>query len=183
VEITRGFWMGQTEVTQAAFKKVMESDPSSFKGDQLPVEMVRWVQASSYCEKVGLRLPSEAEWEYAARAGTVGPRYGDLEQIAWHSGNSSKSTHPVAQKVANAFGFHDMLGNVSEWVGGMYDAKQYDRENNDPKRPSAALTAISVLRGGAWNDYPQKIRVSHRSRTVRMLLFVDVGFRCAGDLP
>jgi formylglycine-generating enzyme required for sulfatase activity len=182
VEITRGFWIGQTEVTQATWKKVVGSDPSRFKGDQLPIEMVSWEEAGSYCKAVGLRLPTEAEWEYAARAGTIGPRYGDLEQIAWYRSNSN-STHPVGQRVANAFGLYDMLGNVFEWVGDWYDEKHYERrESKDPKGPSGPL-AYRTLRGSSWDNVPQWVRVSVRGQDEPAFRGMLIGFRCAGDLP
>jgi len=114
VTLTRGFWLGKTEVTQAAFERLMGYNPSVFEGPDLPVEYVSWVEADQYCRTVGGRLPSEAEWEYAARAGTTGSRYGNLDEIAWYWGNS-RSTHPVGQKKPNAFGLYDMLGNVVEW--------------------------------------------------------------------
>jgi formylglycine-generating enzyme required for sulfatase activity len=181
VEITRGFWMGQTEVTQAAWKKVMGSDPSMFKSDQLPVEKVSWGEAVSYCKAVGLRLPSEAEWEYAARAGTTGPRYEDLEQIAWYSNNSNRSTHPVAQKAPNAFGLYDMLGNVWERAGDCYDENYYQRqEGRDPQGPSGPFES-RVMRGGSWNFVPRGVRVSDRLGVGPALRYNSVGFRCAGE--
>ena len=82
VQIANGFWLGQTEVTQAAWKKVMNDNPSNFKSDQLPVEQVDWTQAGNYCKAIGGRLPTEKEWEYAARGGTTGPRYGPLDAVA-----------------------------------------------------------------------------------------------------
>lgn len=117
VELTEGFWMGETEVTQAAYKRVAQYDnPSYFKGDDLPVDSVDWREAKAYCESTGGRLPTEAEWEWAARAGTTGATYGNLDDVAWYLANSQSKTHPVGKKAANAFRLHDMLGNVSEWT-------------------------------------------------------------------
>ncbi len=104
VRISRGFWLGQTEVTQAAYEKLAGSNPSNFKGEERPVEQVSWDDARKYCEAAGGRLPTEAEWEYAARAGSTASRYGELDAIAWFSGNSGNQTHPVKQKQPNALG-------------------------------------------------------------------------------
>ncbi|MSV29798.1 MAG: hypothetical protein EXQ52_13790 [Bryobacterales bacterium] len=161
-QIANGFWLGQTEVTQAAWKKVKGGNPSYFKGDQLPVEQVSWTQANDYCKTVGLRLPTEKEWEYAARAGTVGARYGTLDAVAWYFGTSGATTHPAGLKQANAFGLYDMLGNVWEWVDD--------------------VSGGGVLRGGSWVSVPRFIRVSYRFRAERTYRAVDTGLRCAGEL-
>ena len=164
-QIADGFWLGQTEVTQAAWKRVMNSSPSYFKGDQLPIEQVNWTEAGDYCKAIGGRLPTEKEWEYAARAGTTDARYGALDAIAWYSGNSGKSTHPVGLKQANAYGLYDMLGNVWEWTSDSYGA------------------GMKVFCGGSWNNLPQFVRVSYRNRIEPTFRNVDIGFRCAGELP
>jgi formylglycine-generating enzyme required for sulfatase activity len=116
VRISKGFWLGQTQVTQAACKEVMKSNPSRFKDDELAVENVTWHDAVKYCETVGGRLPTEAEWEYAARAGSNAARYGDVDAIAWYGKNSGSTSHAVGGKQPNQFGLFDMLGNVWEWV-------------------------------------------------------------------
>ena len=120
VTLTKGFWLSQTPVTQAAYKKVVGSNPSHYVGDQLPVEGVSWNDAKAYCESVDMRLPTEAEWEYAARGGNPSKLYGQLDQIAWYGANTSNSTAEVGKKQPNAFGLYDMLGDVFVWVADWY---------------------------------------------------------------
>ncbi|PJB46490.1 MAG: hypothetical protein CO108_05810, partial [Deltaproteobacteria bacterium CG_4_9_14_3_um_filter_63_12] len=141
VTLTRGFFMKATEVTQGEYKALMGNNPSRFKscGENCPVEQVNWREAVDYCQALsrsegleecygdgrrlksldcaGYRLPTESEWEYAARAGTTGARYGDLSEIGWCNGSR---THAVGQKKANAWGLYDMIGNVDEWTGDWY---------------------------------------------------------------
>jgi formylglycine-generating enzyme required for sulfatase activity/phenylpyruvate tautomerase PptA (4-oxalocrotonate tautomerase family) len=164
-QIANGFWLGQTEVTQAAWKKVNSGDnPSRFKGEQLPVDSVDWKQASAHCEAIGGRLPTEKEWEYAARAGTTGPRYDDLDAVAWYDKNSGKTTQPVGLKQPDAFGLYDMLGNVWEWTSDNYDA------------------TTKVVRGGSWFGYAGFVRASYRNWYVPAFRSSSIGFRCVGEL-
>ena len=165
-KIPNGFWLGQTEVTQAAWKKVKGNNPSHHKGDELPVEAVLGSEAADYCKVIGGRLPSEAEWEYAARAGSETSRYGDLDAIAWQRGNSNSVTHPVGQKRPNAFSLYDMLGNIAEWT-------------TPPGDPSKWF----VERGGSVYSTSDEIRVSFRQESGpsnRFLLIIVNGFRCVG---
>jgi formylglycine-generating enzyme len=177
VTITRGFWLGQTPVTQAAYQRVIGSNPSRFKGTNLPVEQVTWEEARAYCAAIGGRLPTEAEWEYAARAGTTGSRYGDLDQIAWHQDNSGSRTHEVAQKQPNAYGLYDMLGNVFQWTADWYGFYTPGAQS-DPSGPSNGQGR--VLRGGSWLHPPKVLRVSIRGRGVPGDRNFIVGFRCVG---
>ncbi len=178
VTLTRGFWLSQTEVTQAAFRRIMGYNPSVFDGDNLPVESVSWDEADAYCTAIGGRLPTEWEWEYAARAGTTGSRYGNLDDIAWYWGNSKWSTHPVGQKKPNAFGLYDMLGNVVEWTHTFYSV-QLNQENINPTGPSTA--EYKELRGGGWWDDPDLVRASYRRRFEPTDEDYNIGFRCVSQ--
>jgi formylglycine-generating enzyme required for sulfatase activity len=162
VVISNDFWLGQTEVTQAAWTKIMGGNPSYFKSDQLPVETVSWNEAKNYCGMVNGRLPTEQEWEYAARAGTTGPRYGSPDAVAWYGQNSNGTTHPVGLKQPNPFGLYDLLGNVWEWTSTDYD------------------TQTKVVRGGAWDSFPWGPRASTRSMADRRGSEA-LGFRCVGE--
>ncbi|MFN7925896.1 MAG: SUMF1/EgtB/PvdO family nonheme iron enzyme [Bryobacteraceae bacterium] len=177
VQLTSGFWMGQTEVTQAAWTKVMGTDPSHFKGADLPVESVSWEDANRYCQAISGRLPTEAEWEYAARAGATAPD--DLKSFAWFDANSDRKTHPVAKLNPNQWGLYDMLGNVWEWVGDWYGPYGGGLVK-DPRGP--AVGERRVLRGGSWDDLPVYVRVSYRNGSGPTYRFGSIGFRCAGEL-
>jgi formylglycine-generating enzyme required for sulfatase activity len=156
------FRLGETDVTQSAFERVMATNPSHFKGAQRPVDSVTWNEAATYCSKIGGRLPTEAEWEYAARAGTTGSRYGDLDSIAWYHENSGKRTHEVKQKAPNAFGLYDMLGNVYQWMADWDEAGTY-----------------RSLRGGAWDGDSRDVRVSLHGYIWPDGRYNTTGFRCA----
>jgi formylglycine-generating enzyme required for sulfatase activity len=166
VTFAKGFWMGQTLVTQAAYKRVMGKTPSFFHGsDQLPVEKVNWGDVKQYCEAVGMRIPSEAEWEYAARANNPAARYGELDAIAWYRDNSLGHSHDVAQKQPNAWQLYDMLGNLWEWT------TDWIKPDSDYK----------VLRGGSWTTSAPGIRVSIRSFDGPDVHRKFTGFRCVGE--
>jgi serine/threonine-protein kinase len=165
VNIPQGFWMGQTEVTQEAYRRVTGQDPSRFKGDRLPVEQVNWQEAQAYCEAVGMRLPTEQEWEYAARAGDASPRYGSLEAVAWYNGNSHMQTHEVGQKQPNAWGLYDMLGNVWEWTAS----------------GDGISLNLKKVRGGSWYDLPRIARVSDFNLDGLGSRRDFTGVRCSGE--
>lgn len=159
VRISSGFWMGKYEVTQAQWERVMGSNPSSFKacGSRCPVEDVSWNETRAFIDKFTAldagrgnryRLPTEAEWEYAARGGRkTGERHGPVDRIAWYGANSAGTTHRVGGKAANGYLLHDMLGNVSEWVEDRYGEYAGGAET-DPRGPNAGPNRIH--RGGNW---------------------------------
>jgi formylglycine-generating enzyme required for sulfatase activity len=181
-------------VTQALYAQVTGRRPSSVERDRLPVEGVSWLDAVRFCNALseleglapayrldaeaeavewdgsadGYRLPTEAEWEHACRAGTTGPRYGALDEIAWHRGNSQERIHEVGGKQPNAWGLYDMLGNVWEWCWDVYDAEVYG--------------TYRVLRGGGWFDEPWSCRASVRRRSHPTFQIDDVGFRIARSI-
>jgi len=175
ITLTKGFWLGDTEVPQSAFVKIMKRNPSWSKGPNLPAEEIQWEVADIYCRRIGGRLPTEAEWEYAARAGTTQPRYGDLDKIGWFYENAGLMSHPVGQKEPNAFGLHDMLGNVLEWTHTWYTV-QLSQETTDPKGPSYG--EFKSLKGGSWWDYAPLVRASFRSRIEPDHTDRNIGFRC-----
>jgi eukaryotic-like serine/threonine-protein kinase len=179
--------MAETEATQAHYKAVMGVDPSGFAGcGDCPVEGLTWADADRFCRAVGGRLPTEAEWEYAARASAT-TRYscGDdvacLDATAWFKANAGGATHPVRQKKPNAFGLYDMLGNVLEFAVDFYAEDAYAKSLGE--RPEGPGTGEAhVLRGGAW-DFPAKfMRVSLRNHDAeRIMKPAFRGVRCARD--
>ncbi|MBM4142448.1 MAG: formylglycine-generating enzyme family protein [Lentisphaerae bacterium] len=198
VTLTKGFYMAKTEVTQAQWEKVMASNPSRFKnaGSAAPVEMVSWEDCQTFSQKAGagLRLPTEAEWEYACRAGTKGPYAGALDEMGWYLGNSEGSTHAVGTKKPNAWGLYDMHGNVWEWcldrqAGGFTGVAAADARGRAARYPNVAVTDPAgprsggnrILRGGSWADYPKYCRSAERGQWIPDSRLPNTGCRLVRD--
>ncbi|MDL2216113.1 formylglycine-generating enzyme family protein [Desulfovibrio sp. OttesenSCG-928-M14] len=173
VTITKPFYLGKYEVTQAQWKALLVGNPSRFKGDVKPVDSVSWVDVRRFIEVLNAhegttkyRLPTEAEWEYAARAGTqsdypFGDSQAEILYFVWHNFNSGGTSHPVGMKKANAFGLHDMQGNVSEWVQDLYGDTYYAKSpKNDPQGPDYG--GRRVTRGCSWRHDAEFCRSDRR---------------------
>jgi formylglycine-generating enzyme required for sulfatase activity len=183
VTIGKGFWLARTEVTIAQYSKRLEGAPrrgQAGEGDR-PVAEVTWAEAKAYCAATGGRLPTEAEWEYAARAGTTARFYGAPAAIAWYAANSGEQAHPVAMKAPNAFGLHDMLGNVAEWVRDRYFNEYDDSGETEEIVEPLASNAFGIARGGSWYSDAGGIRVSRRLEMYPDAAEPIIGFRCAHD--
>jgi formylglycine-generating enzyme required for sulfatase activity len=197
VTITRGFWMGKCEVTQAEYKAVMGANPSTFTGDtNRPVEKVSWQEAMDYCARLTqraqaagqlpegyvYRLPTEAEWEYACRAGTNtrfcygdDTHYAQLGEYAWFMDNSDAGTHPVGSKRPNAWGLHDMHGNVWEWCLSRWGS--FLPGGSITNLAARAEGGLRVARGGSWLYDGRACRSANRDDYSPLNRCSDVGFR------
>ncbi|MBM3854062.1 MAG: hypothetical protein FJ399_13065 [Verrucomicrobia bacterium] len=190
VTLTQRFWLGKTEVPQREWAAVMGGNPSNFKGDSLPVEQVSWTDAMEFCRKLTERergagrlpegyaytLPTEAQWEYACRAGTTGDYSGRLDEMGWYDKNSGSKTHPVGTKKANAWGLYDMHGNVWEWCADWY-GNYAGGSVRDPK--GAASGSLRVFRGGGWCNGSVFCRSAIRRWNAPGIRFDYLGFRLA----
>jgi formylglycine-generating enzyme required for sulfatase activity len=206
-----GYWIGQTEVTNAQYRRFMEAggyskrecwteegwqwkeadgitqpkywDDERFNGPQQPVLGVSWYEATAFAKWAGGRLPTEAEWEYAARGGPLskGYRYAgsdDADEVAWHKETSGGCTHPVGQKRPNELGLYDMSGNAGEWCADWYDRAYYSRSARDnPQGPESG--EFRVLRGGSWYLGCRYVRCTDRLRLVPYPRNGSSGFRVA----
>ena len=192
VTSTLGFWLGKTEVTQAQYEAVTGKKPSTFTaaGPLAPVERVSWIDALAFCRKLNEReraagrlpdgyeytLPTEAQWEYAHRAGTAAAYPGDPEGTSWYDRNSHATTHPVATKRPNAWGFHDMSGNVLEWCLDWY-GNYPGGAVTDPYGPERGY--YRMARGGSWRTDARLGRSAARSGGSEGRLDYTIGFRLA----
>jgi formylglycine-generating enzyme required for sulfatase activity len=171
VRISRSFEMGKCEVTQAQWKAVGDSNPSRFKGANLPVENVSWDDVQRFIQRLNerngdyvYRLPTEAEWEYACRAGNAGDYAGDLDAMAWYDKNSRDTTHPVGTtRQPNPWGLYDMHGNVWEWCQDSYNKSYYSQSPDlviDPQ--NSTTNSLRVIRGGSWSGIATELRSANR---------------------
>ena len=187
VTLTQPLYVGKFVVTQEQYQAVIGANPSNFKGKDNPVEQVSWDDAQTYCKKVTeqtkqtVRLPTEAEWEFACRAGTTttyhsGDAEADLARVAWYYANSKSTTHPVGQKEPNAFGLYDMHGNVWQWCEDWWEDDYAKSASENPQGPTQG--AFRLLRGGSWIDVaPMDCRSASRSGHGPGLRYDYVGFR------
>jgi formylglycine-generating enzyme required for sulfatase activity len=209
VTLTANFWMAESEVTQRQYRNLMGGNPSSFQGDDLPVESVSWLEAVAYCNALsvkeqlppcyqisgttvgwadgvrctGYRLPTEAEWEYAARspAPTVYAGSDSVDGVAWYRTNSGSTTHAVRTKAANGRGLYDLSGNVWEWVWDWYQSNYEALPMTDPL--GASTSAYRVICGGSWGVTASDARVARRSYYAPAYRAYDLGFRFVRSNP
>ncbi len=194
VTLSQPFWMGTTEVTNAQYRRFVEAtghrepsywDGSKFNSPNHPVAGVSWHDAVAYAKWAGMSLPTEAQWEYAARANTTtrywsGDSESDLARVGWYRSNSDDRLHAVGEKPANAWGLHDVHGNVSEWTADWY-GDYPSSSQTDPAGPSSG--SYRVLRGGGWSGGAGYPRVANRSRVVPDYRSNSVGFRLSRTIP
>jgi formylglycine-generating enzyme required for sulfatase activity len=188
VTLGKPFYMGKYEVTQEQYEKIIKNNPSTFKGARNPVDSVSWYDAQAFCKQMSqktgrsVRLPSEAEWEYACRAWTStwfynGDKDEDLGRVGWYGENSEGRTHPVGEKEPNVFGLYDMHGNVWEWVEDYW----HDNYTGAPTDGSAWIETPRgggrVWRGGSWSHSAWSCRSAFRFGRVPVSRFVFNGFR------
>jgi formylglycine-generating enzyme required for sulfatase activity len=191
VTLTKGYYIGKYQVTQAQWKAVMGNNPSDAQGDDLPVEMVSWYDVQTFIAKLNkltgkkYRLPTEAEWEYAGRGGLQSDHYkysgsNNINDVAWYGaysgGNSGDATHAVGLKHPNELGIYDMSGNVYEWCSDWYGVYS-DEAQTDPQGPTVGSN--HVIRGGSFVYSAQCCRVAYRSQCPNFNAYYNLGFRVA----
>ena len=190
VEITRAFYMGAYEVTQEQFEEVTGNNPSDFEDPEMPVEGITWDEAVEFCkllsEKEGItyRLPTEAEWEYACRAGTTTEFYWGDEadgRYGWYSENSEGTPHYGGEKLPNSWGLYDMAGNLGEWCSDYHDNDYYDvSPAKDPTGPESGMARVA--RGGTYTDTADFTRSSTRLGLFPTMKMEFIGFRCVREI-
>jgi formylglycine-generating enzyme required for sulfatase activity len=187
VTISNGFLIGRYEVTAGQWKSVMGKEPPNFKSDDLPAQFITWNGAQEFILRLNqkndgytYRLPTEAEWEYACRAGKKGEDPTDIEWLAWYDGNADNRVHRVGERHANDWGLYDMQGNVSEWCRDWYDQNYYGQSPGaDPQGPNSG--SERVKRGGSRYDNRSMVRASSRQGGTPDQLLDTNGFRIVAD--
>ncbi|MCU1302666.1 MAG: hypothetical protein JWQ87_2950 [Candidatus Sulfotelmatobacter sp.] len=193
VTITKGFWIGETEVTVFAYKRLHSAMPPApsfnpnWGEEEQPIVNVTWDQAGTFCATDQGHLPTEAQWEFAARGKSTVPRYGDPDKIMWYQENSrGRGARAVKQHSPNYLGLYDTLGNVWEWVRDWYDPKYYSM-NPTPPDPIQETRGgqenergSHVLRGGSWKNTEEFVRLTNRNRE-QDVQNDAIGFRCVQD--
>jgi formylglycine-generating enzyme required for sulfatase activity len=193
IRLTKPFYMLATEVTQRQYSLVMDTNPSDFKDDDNPVEMVSWDEAVEFCRKVSektgkqISLPTEARWEYVCKAGAstrfcMGDDEGLLGLYGWYAANSDKQAHSVAQKKPNAWGLYDMHGNVWEWCADRYGSGYHPRGRPSTDSTESPSATYRVLRGGSWYNDPADCQSASRVRYAPADRDNSIGFRVVLDL-
>ena len=192
VTIAKPFYLGKYEVTQKQWQTLMGDNPSHHKGDNKPVEWIRWYDCDRFMTELKrvapgnqFRLPTEAEWEYACRAGTTNERHcadTELGEYAWYEKNSDSMTHPVGQKKPNAWGLHDMHGNVLDWCQDFY-VPNYDGAPADGTARPKGAEGNRVLRGGSYDSPTNKVRSTYRCWGYPPVRHKIIGFRVLLETP
>jgi formylglycine-generating enzyme required for sulfatase activity len=181
-----GFWLGRHEVTQKEYERVAGHNPSYFKGGERPVEQVDWDEANAFAIQLGrtsghfMRLPSEAEWEYACRAGGQHEIYcgeGQISDLGWFGRNSYTQTHPVGQKLANGWGTYDMSGNVWEWAQDCWHANYSGAPTDGSAWTGTGNCRQRVARGGGWFDSSPFLQATYRNKYEASSRYFYLGFR------
>ncbi|MCL1947455.1 MAG: formylglycine-generating enzyme family protein [Chitinivibrionia bacterium] len=181
VRITYDYWISKYPITQLQYREVNGNSPSYYNGDKNPVECVTWYDANDFAEVIGGRLPTETEWEFAARGGSKNSAYiysgsNNLNDVGWHFKNiPNGGTQAVGQKQPNALGIHDMSGNVWEWCSDWYDFYPTDALTTNPTGPSIGY--YRVMRGGSWYNIADNCRVAYRANGYPSGSGFNVGFR------
>ena len=188
-----GFWLGKYEVTQGQWKQLMRTNNSKFNwGDSYPMETVSWDEAQKFIKvlndqqngKYQFRLPTEAEWEYAARSGGKPEMFAggnDAKTVAWNRANSREATHPVGQKAPNGLGIYDMSGNVWEWCQDLFGVRSYTRHTKNNPVILDNASKRRVIRGGGYNSFSRLVRCSQRFKHMPGVRNSNIGFRVAMD--